>query len=87
MGCFVLPKVINFDVPIISYRWGTLRRTLFLRKFEWQDDYFAVSVSESAINKVRNYIKNQEYHHKKKSFNNEYPEFIRSYKFDAYVSS
>ena len=27
--------------------------------FEWQDEYIAVSVSESMINKIRDYIKNQ----------------------------
>lgn len=30
-------------------------------KFEWQDEYFAVAVSESMLEKVRNYIRNQEY--------------------------
>jgi len=33
--------------------------------FSWQDDYFAVSVSESQINTVINYIANQEKHHAK----------------------
>lgn len=47
--------------------------------FEWQDEYIAVSVSESVINKVRNYIKNQEEHHKRKSFAEEYEEFIRKH--------
>jgi putative transposase len=56
------------------------------KKFEWQDEYFAVSVSESAVNRVREYIKNQEVHHKKKSFNEEYQEFIRKYRFDRIVS-
>lgn len=51
------------------------------RKFEWQDDYFAVSVSESAINRVREYIKNQEQHHEKKTFQEEYDEFIEKYGF------
>jgi putative transposase len=37
-------------------------------KFSWQDDYFAVSVSESQVETVINYIKNQEQHHSKKSF-------------------
>lgn len=50
-------------------------------KFEWQDDYFAVSVSESIIDKVRDYIKNQEEHHKKKTFQEEYDEFIDKYGF------
>ena len=50
-------------------------------KFEWQDEYFAVSVSESMLDRVRNYIKNQEEHHKKKSFQEEYDEFQRKYGF------
>lgn len=52
-------------------------------KFEWQDEYFAVSVSESNLSRVRNYIKNQEDHHKKKSFTEEYQEFMQKYKFDV----
>ncbi|PIS27927.1 MAG: transposase [Candidatus Marinimicrobia bacterium CG08_land_8_20_14_0_20_45_22] len=49
--------------------------------FEWQDEYIAVSVSESQIGKVRNYIQNQEIHHKKKTFAQEYDEFIKKYGF------
>ncbi|PZR21217.1 MAG: IS200/IS605 family transposase [Flavobacterium psychrophilum] len=48
-------------------------------KFEWQNDYFAVSVSDSILNKVRNYIARQEEHHKFKSFSEEYEEFINSF--------
>jgi len=51
------------------------------QKFEWQDDYFAVSVSESGINSVREYIKNQEEHHAKKTFQQEYDEFMEKYGF------
>src|SRR6476661_6707814 len=36
-------------------------------RFQWQDDYFAMSVSESMINVLRSYIHNQEYHHTKKT--------------------
>ena len=61
------------------------KNKIFKTKFEWQDEYFAVSVSESSVNRVRDYIKNQENHHKKKSFNDEYQEFICKYKFDAFV--
>jgi putative transposase len=53
-------------------------------KFEWQDEYFAVSVSESMIDIVRNYIKNQEEHHKKKTFQNEFDEFITKYGFERH---
>ena len=50
-------------------------------KFEWQDEYFAVSVSESLVDKVRDYIKNQESHHKKKTFQEEYNEIISKFGF------
>ncbi|MBI5218645.1 MAG: transposase [Bacteroidia bacterium] len=55
-------------------------------KFAWQNEYFAVSVSESAVNKVRDYIKNQEEHHRKKSFQEEYDEFMQKYGFERFVS-
>jgi len=45
-------------------------------KFEWQDEYFAHSVSESLVDKVRSYIDNQEQHHAKKTFQREYDEMI-----------
>ncbi|WP_076447172.1 IS200/IS605 family transposase [Chryseobacterium sp. RU37D] len=57
------------------------KNQLTKEKFAWQDEYFAVSVSESKIESVRNYIKNQESHHKKKSFTEEYQEFINKYNF------
>jgi len=50
-------------------------------KLEWADRYFAVSVSESMIDKVREYINNQEVHHRKVTFQEEYDEFIRKYGF------
>jgi REP element-mobilizing transposase RayT len=48
-------------------------------KFEWADEYFAVSVSESMLDKVRAYIDGQEEHHKKITFTQEYNEFVRKY--------
>jgi REP element-mobilizing transposase RayT len=55
-----------------------------IEKFEWQDEYFAVSVSESMLDIVRNYIKNQEEHHSKKTFQEEYDEFISKYGFEKF---
>ncbi len=52
-------------------------------KFAWQEDYFAVSVSESQIEIVRKYIRNQEYHHRKKTFQQEYDEFMEKYGFET----
>jgi len=48
-------------------------------KFSWQDDYFAVSISESQVETVTNYINNQEHHHVKKSFNDEVDEFMTKF--------
>lgn len=51
-------------------------------KFEWQDEFIAVSVSESVLTKVRKYIADQEEHHKTKTFAEEYDEFIKAYGFE-----
>ncbi|MEZ5022532.1 MAG: IS200/IS605 family transposase [Chitinophagales bacterium] len=53
-------------------------------KFEWQDEYFAVSVSESVIDKVIYYIKNQELHHRNKSFQDEYEEILIKHGFERF---
>lgn len=52
------------------------------RQFEWQEEYFAVSVSESMVDKVRDYIKNQEKHHQFKTFTEEQEDFKRFYGFE-----
>ncbi len=57
------------------------KQKLVNEKFEWQDEYFAVSVNESAIDNVRKYIDNQEEHHRVKTFKEEYDEFIKVYGF------
>jgi putative transposase len=59
-------------------------QNFILEKFEWQDEYFAVSVSESMIENVRNYIRNQETHHSKKSFDDEYNKMIDVYGFQKF---
>jgi putative transposase len=53
------------------------KQKLIPTKFEWQDDYIALSVSYSAKDKVKDYIKYQEIHHKKTNFNEEYQEFLK----------
>jgi REP element-mobilizing transposase RayT len=57
------------------------QQSLIRRKFEWQDDYFAASVSDSAVGQVRIYIKNQEEHHRKKTFSDEFGEFMKLHGF------
>ena len=48
-------------------------------KFLWQDDYWAVSVSESHLESIKRYIKRQEEHHKFKSFDDEVKNFMERY--------
>lgn len=49
-------------------------------KFGWQDDYYAVSVSESHLGAVCRYIRDQENHHKKISWEEELSSFLTKYK-------
>ena len=74
-----ISKVVQLIKGESSY-WIN-KNNLCKEHFEWQDEYFAVSVSESSVNKVREYIKNQEEHHSKKTFQEEYDEFMKKYGF------
>lgn len=47
--------------------------------FYWQNGYAAFSVYPDEIEVVRRYIQNQEAHHSKKSFKNEYRSFLNKY--------
>ncbi len=46
-------------------------------KFGWQDEYFAVGVCESMLENARKYIANQKAHHRTKSFDDEFEEFLK----------
>src|SRR5436853_6973986 len=50
-----------------------------LRKFAWQDGYGAFTVSKSNIPEVISYIQNQREHHRKKTFQEEYLEFLQKH--------
>ena len=58
------------------------KEKLFETKFEWADEYYAVSISESQLQKVKEYIVNQEIHHHNKTFLQECEEFMEKNKFD-----
>ena len=63
------------------------QQNLLKKKLQWQDEYFAVSISESGVAAVKNYILNQEDHHMKQTFTQEYNEFIEKYNFQVISSS
>ncbi len=46
-------------------------------RFEWQKGYGAFTVSYSQIEPVRRYIQNQRDHHRTKTFEEEYIDFLR----------
>lgn len=48
----------------------------------WHDDYFAVSISHSQTDRVREYIKNQDLHHKNMTWEEETELFMKKYGFE-----
>ncbi|MCF8457838.1 MAG: transposase, partial [Bacteroidales bacterium] len=44
--------------------------------FEWQDEYYAASISYSHLEAVRKYIREQEEHHKKVTWEQEYEQLL-----------
>ncbi|MDA3928849.1 MAG: IS200/IS605 family transposase [Prolixibacteraceae bacterium] len=52
---------------------------LVKRRFEWQEGYGVFSYGHSQIGDVYNYISNQESHHKKQTFKEEYLAFLEKF--------
>jgi putative transposase len=50
-----------------------------MSKFYWQGGYGAFSVSQSNLTEVIRYIENQEEHHKRVTFQDEYRAFLKAY--------
>lgn len=55
---------------------------LTTNRFEWQEGYGVFSYSQSQIDTVFHYIQNQEAHHKKQTFREEYIEFLKNFKIE-----
>jgi hypothetical protein len=57
-------------------------------KFSWQEGYGAFSYAHSQIDHVYQYISNQKGHHRKKTFKEEYLEFLKKFEIkydDRYI--
>jgi len=63
------------DVKRGSSKWVKTKGGL-LTKFAWQNGYGVFSVGQSEVERVREYIAGQEEHHKKKTFQDEYRQFL-----------
>jgi hypothetical protein len=69
------------DVKGSSSKW--INEKKFLNsKFEWQEGYGAFSYAKSQVKNVIEYINNQEMHHQKRTFREEYLEFLKKYDID-----
>lgn len=60
------------------------KNNLCKTKFSWQEEYFAVGVCESMLENARKYIANQEIHHKTKSFDEEFEDFLTRAGFEKF---
>ncbi|MCC6582699.1 MAG: IS200/IS605 family transposase [Chitinophagales bacterium] len=68
------------DIKGSSSKW--INQKGFIKgKFEWQEGYGAFSYGKSQVKDVIAYIENQEQHHSKKTFRDEYMDFLK--KFDV----
>ena len=69
------------DIKGNSSKWVNDKKFLKV-KFEWQGGYGAFSYSKSHVQNVINYVKNQEKHHTKQTFRDEYIEFLKKFDID-----
>lgn len=73
----LIPDLLQ-DIKASSSKWINEKR--FIKgKFNWQAGYGAFSFSHSQIDAVVKYLNNQEQHHKKKTFREEYMEMLEKY--------
>ncbi len=75
-----LMKLIE-EVKSHSSKWMKTKGDQY-QNFYWQNGYGAFSVNPKEIDIVINYIKNQEEHHKERSFQEEYRAFLDQYKME-----
>ena len=74
----LIPDLLQ-DIKGCSSKWINEKR--FVRgKFNWQQGYGAFSFSQSHIDRVVKYINNQEQHHRKHAFREEYIKLLEMYK-------
>ncbi|MCX6252043.1 MAG: IS200/IS605 family transposase [Bacteroidetes bacterium] len=73
----LIPDLLQ-DIKGSSSGWIN-SRNLVKGKFRWQEGYGAFSYSHSHIDNVAKYIMNQEHHHKKRTFAEEYIELLKKF--------
>jgi REP element-mobilizing transposase RayT len=83
---FRLGRTIAVSEAVANVKKGTtdwLRaRSPEFAGFYWQGGYGAFSVSQSGVEEVRAYIREQQEHHRRRTFQEEFLEFLRRYGVD-----
>lgn len=69
------------DIKNNSSKFINERRYVY-GKFQWQEGYGVFSYGQSQVENVYNYILNQEQHHRKKTFKEEYFDFLEEFEID-----
>lgn len=69
------------DIKQDSSKW--INQKKFIKeRFEWQQGFGAFSYSKSQASRVINYVQNQEAHHRKITFLDEYKKFLEKFEVD-----
>jgi REP element-mobilizing transposase RayT len=63
------------DIKANSSKW--LNEQAKIYKFAWQDGFSAFTVSESQVERLRRYIRNQKTHHRRQTFQEELLELLK----------
>lgn len=66
------------DIKGDSSKWINQKGFIKFR-FSWQSGYGAFSIDKSRVDAIVEYIKNQELHHRKKSFKDEYLDLLEEF--------
>lgn len=75
-----IPDLVK-DIKVASSLWANEKK-LSKTKFNWQEGYGAFSYSRSHIDAVCKYINNQETHHQKQTFREEYIGFLKQFEIE-----
>lgn len=75
-----IPDLVK-DIKVASSLWVNEKK-LTKTRFNWQEGYGAFSYSRSQIDAVCKYIINQEAHHQKQTFREEYLEFLKQFEIE-----
>ena len=83
---FILRRTIALSEVVCGVKksateWLRTRAPRY-KEFHWQAGYGAFSVSQSAVEVVRQYIRNQAAHHRVKTFQDEFRAFLKKYQIE-----